>query len=162
MDSVTLDQCGGVIGMTSCPGWEQTLDADLTMIKDWGARALVSLMEKDEMDWLGVADIPEKTMELGMAHFHLPIVDMDVPDEEFERNWVESGQSIRNILLSGESIVIHCLAGLGRTGTIAARLLIEFGIDADTAINQIRVERPGTIQTIMQETYIRLCKPVDL
>jgi len=161
MDSVTLDQCGGVIGMTLCPGWEQDLDADLSLIKDWGASALVSLMEKDEMDWLGVGDIPEKTMALGMKHFHLPIVDLDVPNEEFERNWVEAGESIRNILLSGESIVIHCLAGLGRTGTIAARLLIELGTDADIAINQIRIARPGTIQTIMQETYVRLCKPVN-
>ena len=122
MDSVTLDQCGGVIGMTLCPGWEQDLDADLSLIKDWGASALVSLMEKDEMVWLGVGDIPEKTMALGMKHFHLPIVDMDVPNEEFERNWVEAGESIRNILLSGESIVILLIIENSNTRTYSTKL----------------------------------------
>ena len=170
IDYVTPDRCQGRIGMTLCPGkqeanaisgdWQRDLALDLQRIRNWGACGVVSLMEKEEMEWYGVADLPEKTLALGMQHFHLPIVDMDIPREGFEENWVVSGAELRSLLLSGDSIVIHCLGGLGRTGTITARLLIELGMDADTAISRVRTARPGAIQTIQQEVYVRRCKPV--
>lgn len=172
IDPVIPDNCNGVIGMVICPGrrvsfamgddWDRDLDNDLQAIRDWGARALVSLMEKDEMEFYGVGELPAKVIRLGMSHFHLPIADMDVPGKSFERQWQTSGEELRDMLLSGQSIVIHCLGGLGRTGTIAGRLLVELGADPDTAIRRIRGARAGTIQTIMQETYVRCCKPLDI
>jgi len=167
IDSVALEQSAGVIGMTLCPGkkeanaisgdWARDLDIDLMAIREWGARAIVSLMERDEMACYGVADMPAKATALGMTHLHLPIADMDIPDVEFERNWVKDGERLRKLLLAGESIVIHCLGG---TGTIAARLLIELGEDPELAIRRIRAARSGTIQTILQEAYVRRCKPI--
>lgn len=169
IDSVMPDHCRGRIGMTLCPGkqeanaisgdWQRDLDLDLLKIRDWGACAIVSLMEKEEMEWYGVAGLPEKTLGLGMRHFHLPIIDMDIPDEVFEDNWTEQGAELRNLLLAGESIVIHCLGGLGRTGTICARLMIELGTDPQVAISRVRAARPGAIQTFLQEAYVRRCKP---
>lgn len=172
IDPVIPDNCRGVIGMTFCPGrniyyapdgdWRRDLDADLEAIRNWGAVALVSLMEKEEMAFYGVADLPVKTIDLGMQHYHLPIMDMDVPDKRFEKQWQSEGEKLRNALLAGESIVIHCLGGFGRTGTIAGRLLVELGTDPETAICRIRGSRAGTIQTIMQEAYVRSCKPLDI
>jgi ADP-ribosyl-[dinitrogen reductase] hydrolase len=52
------------------------------------------------------------------------------------------------------NIVIHCKGGLGRTGTIAARLLIEFGADATNAIQSVRKARPGAIENNLQEYYV--------
>jgi ADP-ribosyl-[dinitrogen reductase] hydrolase len=170
IDSVSLDCCDGVIGMTLCPGkkeanaisgdWDRDLDIDLQVIRDWGASVLVSLMEKDEMAWYGVADLPDMATRLGLLHYHLPIIDMDVPDKGFEENWQVVGVQLRNALVSGEAIVIHCLGGLGRTGMIAGRLLVELGVDPDSAIRRIRVVRFGTIQTVMQEAYVRRCVKV--
>ena len=156
--------------MTLCPGkkeynaisgdWDRTLDTDLKTIRDWGAGTLVSLMENEEMACYGVAEIPEKTTKMGMKHYHLPIIDMDIPDQHFEESWHSTGKKLRNHILSGESIVIHCLGGLGRTGTIAGRLLVEFGVAPETAIQRIRKARPGAIQTIMQEAYVLSCKRI--
>lgn len=170
IDPVRLNHCNGVIGMTLCPGkkeanaiagdWDRDLDIDLKKIRDWGASALVSLMEKEEMAWYGVADLPGKAIQLGLDHYHLPIVDFDIPDKSFEEHWQTAGANLRNYLLCGNSIVIHCLGGLGRTGTIAARLLVELGADPETAIRRVRQARPGTIQSLMQETYVRCCRPV--
>lgn len=172
IDPVIPDNCSGLIGMVICPGrkvsfamgddWDRDLDNDLQAIRDWGASALVSLMEKDEMEFYGVGALPEKTVRLGMSHYHLPIRDMDVPRKSFERQWRTSGVELRDRLLSGQSIVIHCLGGLGRTGTITGRLLVELGSDPETAIRRVRGARAGTIQTIMQEAYVRNCKPLDI
>ena len=170
IDPVSPDHCDGIIGMTLCPGkkeanaiagdWDRDLELDLRMISDWGASALVSLMEKEEMAWYGVAELPEKATRLGLDHYHLPIVDFDIPDDSFEEQWQTAGAQLRDYLLSGKSIVIHCLGGLGRTGTVAGRLLVELGTDPETAIRRIRTARPGTIQSIMQERYVRNCKSV--
>ena len=153
--------------MTACPGkdeyaglgippgpWKRDLDLDLQVIHGWGARALVSLIEGHEFDLLGVPDLPTKVRSLGINWFHLPIVDLDIPDWRFEEKWEKAGRKLTSILASGGRIVLHCRAGLGRTGTIAARLLVEFGITPREAIARVRQARPGAIQTLEQEKYV--------
>ena len=49
---------------------------------------------------------------------------------------------------------VSSLPGIGRTGTIAARLLVEFGVAPEEAIQMIRRARPGTIETMAQEEYV--------
>ena len=51
-------------------------------------------------------------------------------------------------------MLVHCRGGLGRAGTIAARLLIELGIEPATAIERVRAVRPGAIETRAQEEYV--------
>ena len=165
IDWIDAGERGGRIGMTLCPGrkasgpfigvWARDLNMDLDAIRDWGAAALVSLVEAEEFDWCGIPDLPDEVRRRGMRHLHLPIVDMSVPDEGFETAWREHGPELQRLLVEGQSIVLHCLAGLGRTGTIAARMLVEMGATPDAAIEQVRRARPGTIQTLLQELYVR-------
>jgi atypical dual specificity phosphatase len=42
-------------------------------------------------------------------------------------------------------VAVHCIAGLGRTGTILACFLVREGMSADEAITAIRRWRPGSI-----------------
>ena len=65
------------------------------------------------------------------------------------------GAELRRRLVAGERLVIHCYAGLGRTGLLAARLLIEFGEPPQRAIGLVRRARSGAIQTYEQEAYLR-------
>ena len=58
------------------------------------------------------------------------------------------------LLRSGRDVLVHCRGGLGRAGTIAARLLIELGMEPATAIRQVRAVRPGAIETLEQEKYV--------
>jgi ADP-ribosyl-[dinitrogen reductase] hydrolase len=43
--------------------------------------------------------------------------------------------------------LVYCCGGLGRAGTIAARLLVELGAEPITAIAGVRKARPGAIET---------------
>jgi ADP-ribosyl-[dinitrogen reductase] hydrolase len=54
----------------------------------------------------------------------------------------------------GNRIVVHCRGGLGRTGVIAARLLIELGEAPDKALQRVRAARPGAVETPEQEDYV--------
>jgi len=168
IDKVRAGSEFGEIGMTLCPGRHdiyaifgdrgRDLNSDLKVINDWEARALVSLIEAKEMEIYGVADLPGKVAALGIEYVHLPVVDMDIPDAAFDILWLDSGKKLRSYLRSGQRIVLHCLAGLGRTGMIAAKLLIELGIEQDEAIRMVRTARPGTIQTMFQELYVKQCQ----
>jgi len=162
----SLPGTGGVIGMTLCPGkkgpstgsglhWGRDLDADLERIRRWGAEAVVTLMERKELDWLQVGHMGEAVAAGGMRWFHLPIVDTRAPDESFEVRWKESGPQLRAILADGGRVLLHCRGGLGRTGVVAARLLMEFGVALEDAVRIVREARRHTIETSVQERYLR-------
>jgi len=57
--------------------------------------------------------------------------------------------------VAGEAIVIHCRGGLGRTGIVAARLLVEFGEAPEGALFRVRRARAGTVENRLQEGYVR-------
>ena len=162
---------GGVIGMTLCPGktqpggasgdWDRDLDLDLSAIHAWGACAVVSLMEAPEFQKFAVPGLGEAVERLGMEWHHLPIIDGDIPRAPFARLWGYSGLRLRAHLAAGRRILLHCRGGLGRTGMIAASLLVERGMAAEPAILRVRAARPHTIETTAQEDFVRATQPVD-
>lgn len=58
-------------------------------------------------------------------------------------------------LLHGERLLVHCKGGLGRTGVVAAMLLVGRGVDVEEAIGAVRAARPGAIENEAQENYVR-------
>ena len=56
---------------------------------------------------------------------------------------------------------MHCRGGLGRTGIVAASLLIGFGIGPRDAIVAVRKARPGAIETLQQERYVLGLEPAN-
>ena len=134
--------------------WDRDLSLDLDAIRDWGAAAVVTLVEQHELLLLRVERLGEEVLRRNMLWFHLPIVDVSTPDEEFEQRWEVAGDALRKLLRSGRDVLVHCRGGLGRAGTIGARLLIELGMEPTTAVRQVRAARPGAIETREQEQYV--------
>ena len=161
---------GGLIGMTFCPGkvqshgysghWRRDLGLDLDRIRDWGAVAVVTLVEAAELDRYRVPQLGAEVRARGMEWHHLPIVDADIPRAPFDVAWPEVGPLLRAHLAAGRRILLHCLGGLGRTGTVAARLLIEMGQAPDAAIRAVRQARPGALETHAQVAYARAVRPL--
>lgn len=155
----------GLLGLTFCPGkkqpdsatggWRRQLDLDIAALQRWQAAALVSVIEPDELIALEVPGLGAAARAAGIDWLLLPIVDGGVPGVAFETAWQHAGPQLHARLDAGERVVIHCKGGLGRTGTLAARLLIESGIPAEAAMRAVRAARPGAIENDRQEAYVR-------
>jgi ADP-ribosyl-[dinitrogen reductase] hydrolase len=154
-DSLSLPGCGARIGLCPCPGRAGTLADDLERLHGWGAAGLVTLVEDHELAALGVTSMRAEVEALAMRWWHLPIRDMDVPGESFEARWRTTGPELHALFRDGLSVALHCHGGLGRTGTIAARLLVEMGEAPESAIARVRKLRPGSIETPAHEAYVR-------
>ena len=85
-------------------------------------------------------------------YLHIMSNDMGVP--EFD-DLAHAIDFIHSRITNNEPVMVHCLAGLGRTGTILACYLVKYqNMSADEAIQKIREERPGSIQSYPQEEII--------
>ncbi len=83
--------------------------------------------------------------------YHIPIANQRPPTLDVMHHTVSI---IQDSLKNSQPVVVHCEAGLGRTGTIIAGYLIARGLSAQEAIDTIRKLRPGSIETEEQEAVI--------
>ena len=151
----------GRLGMTCAPGaWRpgRHLDSDVRLREDLAVLAedhrvatLVTLLERHEIATLG--NLSREARRAGVSWLHFPIPDMGVPPRaEPARALVAR---ILRTLERGENVVVHCWAGLGRTGTIVACCLVARGVPPPRAIALTRAARPGAVQRPEQEQFVR-------
>lgn len=169
IDTITVPGCVGVLGLVACPGvrvhqatgvGRKHLAADLEELQNWGANGVVSLIEKHEFKMNKVEEIPNLLADAGMWWLHLPIIDMAITNQKFEDEWAVQGERIRHALRIGERVALHCYAGLGRTGMIGARILVEMGMDNEEAIAAVREPNRRRIQTKDQSNFVRKINPL--
>ena len=152
----------GALLLGPCPGRRRetldeaasqaTLTEDLSRLARLGATGLLSLVETKELPG-GLDGFTAAVRAAGLEWAHLPIPDYGVPDAGFMAGWHRLDLARR--LRMGESWAIHCRAGLGRTGTVAALLLVENGAEAAEAIAHIRREHDAAaVETQAQADFL--------
>lgn len=143
------------------PRPEGSAEANADRLATAGIAALVSLLPVEEARRLGLdlAALAGACAARGIRFEHGPLPDFAVPDAAFERDWCGRAPALGRLLAEGRGVAFHCRAGLGRSGTIAARLLIDLGLPPAEAIGRIRAARPGAIETAEQERYLLAIAP---
>ena len=115
---------------------------EIKWLVDGGVKSIVTVREESlDDDWIK-----------NINYLHIHSNDMGVP--EFD-DLVKAVDFIHQRITNNEPVMVHCLAGLGRTGTILACYLIKYQkLSADDSIQKVRESRPGSIQSFPQEEII--------
>lgn len=122
-------------------------------VRRWGPSHAITLVERSELGVLDAEALPG--LFAGICPWvHLPIADYSAPGEEFELGWKEVSPAVHGALDAGGSVLIHCRGGLGRSGLVAALVLLERGFAPGDAIRAVRHARQGAIETKKQKSWI--------
>ncbi|SBS29144.1 hypothetical protein MAQ5080_01307 [Marinomonas aquimarina] len=126
-DVLALDNGASFI-FTPCPGTQEVSLADsVATLKAQQADAVISLLSDHELDELGVPTLGQQITAQGMAWYQLPIEDFQAPEQPFFDAFLPVKDELLERLSTQQTIVIHCRGGSGRTGLMAAILLLESG-----------------------------------
>ncbi len=154
----------GNLGLTFAPGkkqrhaftgvWERDLETDLIALRDdFKTNLLVSLIEEHEFAHLRIPTLREQVPLYGMEVLWFPIRDQSVPTstEKFH----EAVRLIVERLSEGKTVVIHCMGGLGRTGLVAAAVLVATTeLNPQEAVLVVRRARQDAIETAEQSEFV--------
>jgi protein-tyrosine phosphatase len=125
----------GRLAITARPRGADWLDEEFEALRSSGIDVLVSLLEPAEAAELGLA------MEAVAAQSaHLRFVNFPIPDRSIPAHLMETQQMLKDLrteLNSGHNVAIHCRQSVGRSGLIAAALLISEGIDDQKAVQDV-------------------------
>ena len=122
------------------PAADAALEEDLAWLRERGVDAVLSLTE---------TALPGDALERhGLAVLHLPVDDLKAPTPEQIRAALAFIDRQR---AHGRRVVVPCLVGQGRTGTVLAAYLIRGGLDPDAALREVRAACPGAVGSPNQE-----------
>lgn len=114
---------------------------------------VVSMTETAEMEALGAADLPRWLKARKLRWVQFPVADFQIPRQGAD--WSVVSVPAAQLLDWGGTVLLHCRGGLGRSGMVALRLMIEAGEDPDAALARLRLARPGAIETEAQLDWAR-------
>lgn len=116
---------------------------DLAWLRGEGIELIITLTEYAlPRNWIN---------EAGLFSLHLPVADFTPPTQE---QLLQGITTIQKVNSQGRGAVIHCAAGLGRTGTFLACYFVAKDLTPQAAISKVRRLRPGSIETEEQEAAI--------
>lgn len=116
----------------------------LEMLKSLNVGLLVSLQKVD------FTQSPFQDSEL--ENVYLPVPDFKIPTIDQVNQFVQRADYFH---AQGRRVIVHCTAGIGRTGTLlACWFVVKKNMTAKQAITAVRKFRPGSIETQDQMKFV--------
>jgi protein-tyrosine phosphatase len=112
---------------------------DIAQLRGEGFDLIVSLLTPEETHDLGLDLEKDLSRKHGLEFSNVPIVDMGVPDSMEETLVVLN--RLERALSGGCNVAVHCRQGIGRSGLLAAALLVVSGLEPDTAVQRVSAAR---------------------
>ncbi|WP_119395303.1 phosphatase domain-containing putative toxin [Salinibius halmophilus] len=152
-DILNLDAPGKLVFMP-CPGTKGVSLADtFAQLAELGVNAVVSANPDDELQKLNATAIPELCEQHAMRWFHLPAPDDAAPKPAFHQAWLANRVAILSVVARGGTVAIHCKGGSGRTGMIAALIMLE--LSEMHVTERIQALRPNALRLPVQIACIQ-------
>lgn len=115
---------GGRLCTMARPRGDDWLHDQMAELRDSGVDVLVSLQTPDERYEAGLVDEPTTAAHAGLTFRELAIPDLGVPGQ---REALPLVRAIVDDLSAGRSVVVHCMAGIGRSSVVAGAVLVALG-----------------------------------
>ena len=146
-------QWPGNLALITRPRGGDWLDDEAAGWREAGLDCIVSLLETDEQVQFDLAREAEAAENNGIQFISFPIQDLGVPADR------TAAMSVLTVLVSaleaGKNVAVHCRQGIGRSGLLAAGLLIFAGIPPKAAIRTVSLARGrGVPETQEQRLWL--------
>ena len=143
----------GRLAIVPRPRGGDWLENEVRAWKKMGFDVVVSLLTTDELDELGLADEADLSRAQGLQFCEFPIPDLGIPKSSAAAR--ELVDNLRSDLDVGKQIAIHCRQGIGRSGLIAAGVLIVSGVEPELSIRQVSAARGLSVpETAEQREWV--------
>src|SRR5262245_7148922 len=123
----------GRLAIMARPRAGDWLEDEIASWRDAGVEVVVSLLEPGGVAELGLADEAGLCARHGIKFVGFPIPDRGVP--AIEHDAVMLARQLAEQIGAGQSVAIHCRAGIGRSALMAACTLRILGMTTDTAFD---------------------------
>ncbi len=153
-DTINLPT-GGKFLLTPCPGTkEASLNESFSTLKNQGAEILITMMTQTELEKYSVTSIPDLAKDYDMQWFHFPVKDDCAPEMDTQNKINDNIETLKSAITDKKTIAMHCKGGQGRTGLIAAILLLEYGLKWNEVKTLIQSVKPRSLTLTPHLDYI--------
>lgn len=143
----------GKLALSSRPRGGDWLEEEMASWRQAGIDTVLSLLTPEEEQDLDLKREACEAKAQGMKFVSLPIPDRQVPSSESEVS--AALDRLEADLSAGRNVVVHCRQGIGRTGLVAACLLVSKGITPGAAVTTVSAARGNPVpETTEQRDWI--------
>jgi protein-tyrosine phosphatase len=143
----------GKLALAARPRGGDWLEDEMANWRRAGTDTVLSLLTSEEEQDLDLRREAQEAKAKGIRFGSLPIPDRQVPNSESEVSDVLD--RLDADLAAGNNVVIHCRQGIGRTGLVAACLLVSKGLTSEAAVESLSAARGNPVpETAEQRRWI--------